>query len=106
MINKVIKSEKEAAKVAKALAKDLRECLDVFKSYEVSVEPHHMQYYVTVTSPEGSCNILTGSCINNMMLVVKMYELQYAKTSYHMDVVKQGDKYLPAFIICVNYEKE
>lgn len=106
MINKVIKSEKEAAKVARMLAKDLREVLAIYESYEVKVEPTSSDYQVVVTSPEGCCNILTGSCVGNMMEVYRMYDLQYHGTSYHIDVVKSGEKHIPAFTICIGYEKE
>lgn len=106
MINKVIKSEKEAAKVAKALAKDLREVLAIFESYEVKVKQTSSDYQVVVTSPAGSCNILTGSCVGNMMEVYRMYELQYQRTNYHIDVVKSGEKHIPAFTICIGYEKK
>ena len=106
MINKIIKSEKEAAKVASMLAKDLREVLAIYESYEVKVEQTCSDYQVVVTSPEGSCNILTGSCVGNMMEVYRMYELQYQRTNYHIDVVNSGEKYIPAFTICIGYEKE
>ncbi len=106
MINKVIKSEKEAAKVASMLEKDLREVLAIYESYEVKVEQTSSDYQVVVTSPEGCCNILTGSCVGNMMEVYRMYELQYQRTNYHIDVVKSGEKHIPAFTICICYEKE
>lgn len=106
MINKVIKSEKEAVKVARMLAKDLREVLAIYESYNVKVEQTSSENQVMVTSPEGYCNILTGSCLENMMEVYRMYELQYQRTNYHIDVVKSGEKYIPAFIICIRYEEE
>ena len=106
MINKVIKSEKEAAKVARMLAKDLREVLAIYESYEVKVEQTSSDYQVVVTSPEGCCNILTDSCVGNMMEVYCMYNLQYQRTNYHIDVVESGEKHIPAFVISIGYEKE
>lgn len=106
MIKKVIKSEKEAAKVARMLAKDLREVLAIYESYEVKVEQTCSDYQVVVTSPEGCCNILTGSCVENMMEVYGMYALQYQRTNYHIDVVKSDEKHIQAFTICIGYEKE
>ena len=106
MIKKVIKSEKEAAKVARMLAKDLREVLAIYESYEVKVEQTCSDYQVVVTSPEGCCNILTGSCVENMMEVYGMYKLQYQRTNYHIDVVESDEKHIPAFTISIGYEKE
>ncbi len=106
MIKKVIKSEKEAAKVARMLAKDLREVLAIYESYEVKVEQPSSDYQVVVTSPEGGCNILTGACVGNMVEVYLMYDLQYKGTSFYIDVVKSDEKHIPAFTICIGYEKE
>lgn len=104
MLHKGIKSIKEAAKVARAMAKDLRQNLAIYESYKVSVEEYISQYNVTVTSPEGYCNILTGACISGMMEIIKMYELQYQRISYHMEVVQTGEKHIPAFTVCINYD--
>lgn len=106
MLHKEIKTKAQAAKVARALAKDIREKLAIYESYKVDVEESASQYDVTVTSPERSCNILTSSCIDNMMDIVKMYVLQYERVNYHMDVAKKGDKSIPAFTICIGYQEE
>lgn len=106
MLHKEIKTKAQAAKVARALAKDLREKLAIYNSYKVDVEESSSQYDVTVTSPEGCCNILTSSCIDNMMDIVKMYVLQYERVNYHMEVAKNGDKAIQAFTICIGYQEE
>ena len=106
MLHKEIKTKAQAAKVARALAKDLREKLAIYNSYNVYVEESSSQYDVTVTSPEGCCNILTCPCIDDMMDIVKMYVLQYERVSYHMGVAKKGDMAIPAFIICIGYQEE
>lgn len=106
MINKVIQSKEAAKKVARALAKDLREKLAIYNSYKVDVEESDAQYEVTVTSPEGCCNILTSSCIDGMMDIVKMYVLQYKQVNYHMEVEKKEDRPIPAFTICIGYQEE
>ena len=106
MLHKEIKTKAQAAKVARALAKDLREKLAIYESYKVDVEESNSQYDVMVTSPEGSCNILTCSCIDGMMDIVKMYVLQYKRINYHMEVAKKDNKSIPAFTICIGYQEE
>ena len=105
MIRSEIKSKVRAAKVAQELVKDLIKELDCFGTYEVKLENIGMYYDVVVTSPQGCSNILTSSCIDRIMRVAKMYELQYNNVSYHIDVVEAEGKHLPAFIIQVVYSK-
>ena len=103
MIRKQIKSKATAAKVAKELANDLKQELNCFGSYEVKLENVGLYYDVVVTSPKGSCNILTSSCIDRIMRIAKMYELQYNNVSYNIDVVEEEGEHLPAFFIQVIY---
>ena len=105
MIRSEIKSKVRAAKVAQELVKDLIKELDCFGTYEVKLENLGMYYDVVVTSPKGCCNILTSSCIDRIMRVANMYQLQYNNVSYHIDVVEAEGKHLPAFIIQVTYSK-
>ena len=103
MIRKEIKSKVTAAKVAKELVKDLIQELDCFGTYWVKLTNVGMYYDVVVTSPKGSCNILTSSCIDRIMRIAKMYELQYNNVSYNIDVVEEEGEHLPAFFIQVIY---
>ena len=107
MIRSEIKSKVIAAKVAQELVKDLIEELDCFGTYWVKLENVGMyyDYDVVVTSPKGCSNILTSSCIDRIMRVANMYQLQYNNVSYHIDVVEAEGKHLPAFIIQVTYSK-
>ena len=105
MINKEIKSKATAAKVAKELVNDLTQELDCFGSYDVKLENVSMNYNVVVTSPKCCSNIITCPCIDRIIRVAKMYELQYINVSYHIDVVEAEGKYLPAIIIQVTYSK-
>jgi hypothetical protein len=105
MIRKEIKLKATAAKVAKELVNDLTQELDCFGTYEVKLENLGMYYDVVVTSPKCLSNILTSPCIDRIITVVKMYELQYINVSYHIDVVEAEEKYLPAIIIQVTYSK-
>ena len=106
MINKVLKSEKEAAKVAKELVKDLNERLNLYQSYKVKMEPCSSQYEVSVTSPEGSCHILTDACIRSVMEVFAAYKVMYDNVNYHIDMDQIIGGSIPAFIICIGYKKE
>lgn len=105
MIRKEIKSKATAAKVAKELVNDLMQEVDFFGSYEVKLESFCSYYDVVVTSPNGCSNILTSSCVDRIMCVAKMYELQYNNVSHHIDVVEAEEKHLPAIIIQVTYSK-
>ena len=106
MINKVLKSEKEAAKVAKELVKDLNERLNLYQSYKVKMEPCSSQYEVSVTSPEGSCHILTDSCIEAVTEILAAYKVMYSDVNYHIgtDQILGGN--IPSFIICIGYREE
>ena len=88
MIRKEIKSKATAAMVAKELVNDLEQELDCFGTYEIKLENVGMFYDVVVTSPKGCSNILTSSCIDRIMRVANMYQLQYNNVSYHIDVVE------------------
>ena len=105
MIRKEIKSKATAAKVAKELVNDLTQELDCFGTYEVKLENIGTYYDVVVTSPKCFCNILTSPCIDRIITIAKMYELQYIDVSYHIDVVEAEGKHLPAIIIQVTYSK-
>ena len=105
MIRKEIKSKATAAKVAKELVNDLTQELDCFGTYEVKLENIGTYYNVVVTSPKCCCNIITSPCIDRIITVVKMYELQYFYVTYSIDVVEEKEKHLPAFIIQVTYSK-
>lgn len=105
MINKEIKSKATAAKVAKELVNDLTQELDCFGTYWVKLENVGKYYDVFVTSPQGCSNILTSSCIDRIMRVAKMYELQYNNVYYHIDVVEAEGKHLPAIVFQVTYSK-
>ena len=105
MIRSEIKSKVRAAKVAQELVKDLIKELDCFGTYEVKLENLGMYYDVVVTSPKGCCNILTSSCIDRIMRVANMYQLQYNNVCYSIDVVEEEETHFPAFIIQVTYTK-
>ena len=105
MIRSEIKSKVRAAKVAQELVKDLIKELDYFGTYEVKLENLGMYYDVVVTSPKGCCNILTSSCIDRIMRVANMYQLQYNNVCYIIDVVEEEETHFPAFIIQVTYSK-
>ena len=105
MIRSEIKSKVRAAKVAKELVNDLTQELDCFGTYEVKLENVGMYYDVVVTSPKGCCTILTSSCVDRIMRVAKMYELQYVNVTYSIDVVEEEETHFPAFIIQVTYSK-
>ena len=105
MIRSEIKSKVRAAKVAQELVNDLTQELDCFGTYEVKLESVGMYYDVVVTSPKGCFTILTSSCVDRIMRVAKMYELRYINISYHIDVVEEEEKHLPAIIIQVTYSK-
>lgn len=105
MIRKEIKSKVNASKVAKELVKDLTQELDCFGSYWVKLENVGMYYDVVVTSPNGCCNILTSSCIDRIIRVANMYQLQYNNVCYIIDVVEAEETHFPAFIIQVTYSK-
>ena len=105
MIRSEINSKATAAKVAKELVNDLTQELDCFGTYEVKLENIGMYYDVVVTSPKGCCNILTSPCIDSIMRVANMYQLQYNNISYSIDVVKEKETHFPAFIIQVTYSK-
>ncbi len=105
MIKKQIKSKRMAAKVAKELVNDLMQELDCYGSYEVKLENVGTYYEAVVTSPRCCSNIITSSCVDRIMRVAKMYELQYNYVCYHIEVVEADGKHLPAFIIQVAYSK-
>ena len=106
MIGKEIKSKEQAAKVARQMARDIKETLAVFGGYKTKVELYNSMYYVTVTSPEGYCNILTGSCIDYLNEVKVMYTVQYKGINYHLGVQNVGEKHIPAFVFCIGYQEE
>ena len=103
MIRSEIKSKVRAAKVAQELVKDLIK--ELVGTYEVKLENVGMYYDVVVTSPKGCCNILTSSCIDRIMRVANMYQLQYNNVCYSIDVVEEEETHFPAFIIQVTYSK-
>ena len=106
MIRKEIKLKETAAMVAKELVNDLTQELDCFGTYEVKLENIGIYYVVVVTSPKCICNILTRPCVDRIITVVKMYELRYINISYHIDVVEEEEKHLPAIIIQATYSNK
>ena len=105
MIRKEIKSKATAAKVATELVNDLTQELDCFGTYEVKLEIIGTYYNVVVTSPKCCCNIITSPCIDRIMRVANMYQLQYNNVCYIIDVVEEEETHFPAFIIQVTYSK-
>ena len=106
MIRSEIKSKVRAAKVAQELVKDLIKELDCFGTYEVKLENIDIYYNVVVTSPKCCCNIITSPCIDRIMRVANMYQLQYNNVCYIIDVVEEEEKHLPAIIIQVTYSNK
>lgn len=105
MIKQKIKSKEEACKVAEELARDLKVELSIFECFKVETEDWETEYKVKVSSPVGSCNIITDSSIRFLMPVIDMYMLSYNRLDYHIDVEKVEDRYIPAIVVCIVYEK-
>lgn len=102
MINQEIKSKQAATKVAKELRNDITKNLKIFGSYLVELKKEYMQ--VRITSPD-SCSIITGSAMENILEVVKMYQIRYWRISYHIDIEEVSNgTYIPAVVVCIGYE--
>ena len=106
MINQRIKSKRMAAKVAKELQADLIEELDCFGSYKVDMEAIGCYHDITITSPSCTCNIITSCVIKRIIGVAEVYCKQYQDITYHFDVAKDADKYIPAFVIQISYKEK
>ena len=111
MIKKEINSKVQAKRVARELAKDLHEVLDIYSHYQVKIEERPTFFYVRVMS-QFSSSIITCSANANIMEMAQIYMRVYSMDiNYHLDAVKwvhdDITEFIPAFVFCVNFhEKE
>lgn len=108
MLHREITTKGELHIAAGLLVDDLRQELEVFKSYTVTKEESDEDVYVKVFSDQ-SCNILTSSCIETVLGVIGVYTKMYYNTSYHFGTLELGKgndwRILPCITICLNVKK-
>ena len=106
MLHKEIKTKAQAAKVAKEIAADLMNELEVYDGYVVDVINDDTQYYITVTANDKySSKIITQSAADTVMKVVQYYDMVYRYINYHLDVKQDKDgKFIPAIVVCFSYK--
>lgn len=94
--------------VACLLADDLKEALNVYKNYTVERREWDEDARVLVYS-DTHCNILTESCVENVLEVVKVYSELYDCVDYHIGTVELGmdceKRVLPCIYVCLNVQK-
>ena len=106
MLHKEIKTKAQGAKVAKEIAADLMNELEVYEGYVVDVINDDTQYYITVTANDKySSKIITSSATDTVMKVVNYYEMTCRGINYHLDVKQDKDgKFIPAIVVCLSYK--
>lgn len=106
MINKEIKTNAQASKVATEFAKDLQEKVDIFDGYKVEKENDGEEYRVVLTS-SISCVILTMSCMEYFLEVINAYLVVYKSgITWHVDAFKDADGHeYPAIVVCFHMVK-
>ena len=94
--------------VACQLADDLKEALDIHKNYTVEKREWDEDAKVLVYS-DTVCDILTETCVEKVLEVVKAYSEIYACVDYHIGTVEFGTdcekRVLPCIHVCLYVQK-
>ena len=94
--------------VACQLADDLKEALDIYEGYTVEKREWDEDARVLVYS-DTHCNILTDSCVEKVLEVVKVYSELYDCVDYHIGTAEFGmdceKRVLPCIYACLNVQK-
>ena len=94
--------------VACQLVDDLKEALDIYKNYIVEKMEWDEDARVQVYS-ESICNIMTESCVEEVLKVLKAYSELYDGVDYHIGTVEFGmgreKRVLPCICACLNVQK-
>ena len=101
MINKEIKTNAQASKVATEFANDLQEKVNIFDSYKVEKENDGEEYRVVLTS-SISCVIITMSCMEYFLEVINAYLVVYkGGITWYVAAFKNADgREYPAIVVC------
>ena len=104
MLHEEIKSAGVMRSVACQLCDDLRQELYYYDSYTVEKDVMERQINVYIYS-DVHCNILTNSCVGDVIKVAQVYQMKYAGTMYCVTTITKGEgedrRVLPAIEISI-----
>ena len=108
MLHKEIKTKAQAAKVARALAEDLRSAMSIYDGYDIYTISGGSGYTVKLSSKDSQCClILTSSAIGTALEVVSFYSLKYQNISYYIGVAGTKDeRFKPVMEININFNNQ